>query len=178
MNDKGSSSPPKARWDFHLEETYKGLIVLSIEAIKMLALVNGGAAVAILAYLGNIAGHAPTVPQPDMIGPLAWFCAGLLAAAITFIVAYQTQLLLFQEESEKADGKSVRRHVRHEQGIMLGYLLLLFAAVAFGIGCITAASAMKKAGRSRAHVVHLTTRASHERLPGPDSSRISATNEA
>jgi hypothetical protein len=57
------TSPPKGRWDFHLEETYKGLIPLSIEAIKMLALVNGGAAVAILAYLGNIAGHAPTVPQ-------------------------------------------------------------------------------------------------------------------
>ena len=48
MDGKG---PPKGRWDFHLEETYKGLVPLSIEAIKMLALVNGGAAVAILAYL-------------------------------------------------------------------------------------------------------------------------------
>jgi len=148
----------------------------------MLALVNGGAAVAILAYLGNIAGHAPTVPQPDMICPLAWFCAGLLAAAITFIFAHWTQLLLFQEESDKADGKSVSRHVRHEHGFMLGYLLLLFAAVAFGIGCITAASAIKKAGRSRTHVEHLTTRGPNTRPqdnahPGPDSSRISATDE-
>ena len=177
------TSPPKGRWDFHLEETYKGLVPSSIEAIKMLALVNGGAAVAILAYLGNIAGHAPTVPQPDMICPLAWFCAGLLAAAITFIFAHWTQLLLFQEESDKADGKSVSRHVRHEHGFMLGYLLLLFAAVAFGIGCITAASAIKKAGRSRTHVEHLTTRGPNTRPqdnaePGPDSSRISATNEA
>ena len=73
----------------------------------MLALVNGGAAVAILAYLGNIAGHAPTAPQPDMIRPLAWFSTGLLAAAITFIVAYHTQLLLFQEESDRVTANPV-----------------------------------------------------------------------
>jgi len=168
MSGKSFSSPPKGRWDFHLEETYKGLIPLSIEAFKMLALVNGGAAVAILAYLGNIAGHAPTAPQPDMIRPLAWFSAGLFAAAITFIVAYHTQLLLFQEESDRADGKSIsQRHIRHEYGIILGSSLLVFAAVAFGIGCITAASAIKKAGHPRAHVEHPTIRVtnSHERLP-------------
>jgi len=146
MNGKG---PPKGRWDFHLEETYKGLVPLSIEAIKMLALVNGGAAVAILAYLGSIAGHAPTAPQPDMVPPLAWFSAGLLTAAITFIVAYHTQLLLYEEETLLSEGKSVTR--KHQWGIRLGSLLLLFAAVAFGIGCITAASAIKKASHSRAH---------------------------
>jgi hypothetical protein len=169
MNGKGFSSPPKGRWDFHLEETYKGLIPLSIEAIKMLGLVNGGAAVAILAYLGNIAGHAPTAPQPDMVRPLVWFSAGLLAAAVTFIVAYHTQLLLFEEESDKVDGKSVVRHVRHEHGIMVGSSLLLFAAIAFGVGCITAASAINKAGYSRAHVEHSTTGVanSHKRLLAP-----------
>ena len=146
MNGKG---PPKGRWDFHLEETYKGLVPLSIEAIKMLALVNGGAAVAILAYLGSIAGHAPAAPQPDMVSPLAWFSAGLLTAAITFIVAYHTQLLLYEEETLLSEGKSVTR--KHQWGIRLGSLLLLFAAVAFGIGCITAASAIKKASHARAH---------------------------
>jgi hypothetical protein len=69
---------------WHLEETYKALIPLSIEAIKMLALVNGGAAVAILAYLGNIAGHASAAHQPNMVRPLVWFSAGLLVTAITF----------------------------------------------------------------------------------------------
>ena len=37
-------------------ETYKSLISLSTEGFKFCALANGGAAVAILAYLGNVAG--------------------------------------------------------------------------------------------------------------------------
>lgn len=138
-------NPSSTPW--HLEETYKGLIPLSIEAIKMLALVNGGAAVAILAYLGNIAGHASAAQQPDMVRPLAWFSAGLLASAVTFIVAYHVQLRLYFEESQKADGKSV--HQRHGYGVTVGSFLLLFAAIAFGVGCVTAASAIKKAGRNR-----------------------------
>jgi hypothetical protein len=36
-------------------ETYKSLISLSTEGFKFCALANGGAAVAILAYLGNVA---------------------------------------------------------------------------------------------------------------------------
>ena len=52
-------------WEWHIVETYKGLINLSIEALKALLLINGGAAVAILAYLGNLASrtslaHLPT----------------------------------------------------------------------------------------------------------------------
>jgi hypothetical protein len=46
------------RWEWHMTETFKGLITLSVELAKMLALVNGGAAVALLAYLGNFAAHA------------------------------------------------------------------------------------------------------------------------
>jgi hypothetical protein len=37
---------PASEW--HLTETYKGLITLSVEALKMLALANGGAAVGVL----------------------------------------------------------------------------------------------------------------------------------
>ena len=34
---------------------FKGLLTLGVESLKIMALINGGAAVAILAYLGNIA---------------------------------------------------------------------------------------------------------------------------
>jgi hypothetical protein len=47
---KGSRGNQESTTPWHLEETHKALIPLSIEAIKTLALVNGGAAVAILAY--------------------------------------------------------------------------------------------------------------------------------
>jgi hypothetical protein len=37
----------------HYTETYKSLITLSVEGFKFCALANGGAAVALLACLGN-----------------------------------------------------------------------------------------------------------------------------
>ena len=43
----------------HTDQTYKSLIHLSIEGFRFCALANGGAAVALLAYLGNIASKAP-----------------------------------------------------------------------------------------------------------------------
>ena len=90
MNGSGKDSRgSQGSTPWHLEQTYKALIPLSIEAIKMLALVNGGAAVAILAYLGNIARYAGVAHQPNMVRPLLWFSAGLWAAAMTSIVAYQ-----------------------------------------------------------------------------------------
>jgi hypothetical protein len=42
-------------WKWHIEEVFKGLVTLGVESLKIMALINGGAAVAILAYLGNIA---------------------------------------------------------------------------------------------------------------------------
>lgn len=54
--------------DEHSIETYKSLVQISIAGLKLLALFNGGAAVALLAYLGNIAGKgvaAPDVRFPD-----------------------------------------------------------------------------------------------------------------
>jgi hypothetical protein len=40
-------------WKWHIRETFRGLITISVEVVKMLALINGGAAVALLAYLGS-----------------------------------------------------------------------------------------------------------------------------
>jgi hypothetical protein len=51
--------PPKygpnrnAPWQWHIEETFKGLVTLAVEALKILALVNGGAAVALISFCGN-----------------------------------------------------------------------------------------------------------------------------
>ena len=51
-----TGAPQHAEW--HLTETYKTLITLTVEALKMLALVNGGAAVAVLTYLGNLSARS------------------------------------------------------------------------------------------------------------------------
>ena len=63
MTDPQNEGEP---WEWHIVETFKGLINLSIEGLKALLLINGGAAVAILAYLGNLASRASVAHLPDV----------------------------------------------------------------------------------------------------------------
>lgn len=58
------SDPP---WEWHIQETFKAIIPLSIEALKILALVNGGAAVAIISFCGNLASHCSS-PEGSFVG--------------------------------------------------------------------------------------------------------------
>jgi phosphate/sulfate permease len=137
-------------WEWHIAETFKGLITLSTGVVKMLALVNGGAAVALLAYLGNVA-HNPGVNPPHLTLALTWFCKGLFATLLAVIFAYLTQLKLYNEERKKRQQVSIpenqRKPVREHHGwiLAIAILLALFAAVAFFEGCLTAASAIASA---------------------------------
>lgn len=107
----------------------------------MLALVNGGAAVAVLTYLGNLASRSPPAAHlPNLKPALLWYSGGLLSTVVAFIFAYLTQLRLFREEIAR---RSAQRFWQlHSVGIAAGCLLALFAAVAFGLGCWRAASAL------------------------------------
>jgi hypothetical protein len=134
-----SASPPESPW--HLTETYKALITLAVEALKMLALVNGGAAVAVLTYLGNLVSHSPLgAATPDMTPALRWYCGGLFATTLAFVAAYVTQLTLYNEETRRRTGAIIRQY--HTYGIWIGVTLAIIAAVAFGKGCLDAAQAL------------------------------------
>jgi hypothetical protein len=74
----------------HWLETYKSLVTLATEGFKFCALANGGAAVALLAYLGNVAGK--TGSAPDMRCSMAAFLGGLGACGFAMFFAYLTQL--------------------------------------------------------------------------------------
>ena len=88
---------------------FKGLLTLGVESLKIMALINGGAAVAILAYLGNIASRTPPpAHMPHMRSALLLYAAGVLATALAFIGAYATQLRLYNEERARHDGKPFR----------------------------------------------------------------------
>lgn len=76
-----------------LTESYKSLITLSVEAFRYLALINGGAIVALLAYLGNAKGGK----TPDLGVPSLWFIVGLVACGMAMAFAYLTQLRLFND---------------------------------------------------------------------------------
>jgi len=150
------------RWNFHPEETYKSLITISVEALKMVALINGGAAVAILAYLGNLASHPSHRRIPNMTCALAFFSIGLLLTVLAFIASYLTQLRLYNEEriqdglidsqrpqailtlSNPKNPQWLRLKARfllltHEDYLTLAFVLIFLATVAFGIGCVVAA---------------------------------------
>jgi hypothetical protein len=104
MNGKKGFLPDGGRrWDFHPEETYKSLITISVEAPKLVALLNGGAAVALLAYLGNFASRSGAKRPPNMTWALICFAIGLILTVLAFISSYFTQLRLFNED-RVADG--------------------------------------------------------------------------
>jgi hypothetical protein len=95
--------------------TYESLITISVECLKMLAIVNGGAAVAVLTYLGNLAGRtASGQPTNHITQALMCYCGGLLATILAFVLGYLAQLHLYNEES----GQVVRKDINGCYGVL------------------------------------------------------------
>lgn len=123
-----SSDPARDDW----METYKSLVSLATEGFKFCALANGGAAVAILAYLGNVAGKGGTAP--DMRTPMAAFLSGLVFCGLAMIVAYWNQLnrlnrVLRREGPEQGLACEGRRSFGHCQS----YVIRVWLVVACGV---------------------------------------------
>jgi len=111
----------------HWLETYKSLITLSVEGFKFSALANGGASVALLAYLGNVAGKGATTP--DMRFPMAAFLAGLLTCGFTILFAYLTQLKLLNESSQSSTPR-----LSHGWLLWTAIIFFVCSLASFGIG--------------------------------------------
>lgn len=111
----------------HWLETYKSLIAISIEGFKFLALANGGSAVALLAYLGNVAGKGALAP--DMRCPMLAFLVGLAACGLSMLFAYLTQFKLLGEI-----GRSEQPQFRHSWFFSSAIIFFLCSIVAFGVG--------------------------------------------
>jgi hypothetical protein len=111
------------------QETFRSLVTLATEGFKFCALANGGAAVAILAYLGNIAGKGG--PVPDMRCAMGSFLFGLFCCGCAMLFAYLTQL---KRLNSLADGNETRGDWRLAGSIIFTFLSLLF----FGVGSLVA----------------------------------------
>src|SRR5258705_13350988 len=76
-------------------ETYKSMIAIGTEALRALQLINGGAIVALLAYLGQ----APDRSHLALLAakPLCLFLSGLVAATLAILGTYLTQLTPLNE---------------------------------------------------------------------------------
>ncbi|QRO33939.1 hypothetical protein [Chromobacterium violaceum] len=117
----------------HAVETYKSLISISTEGIKVLGLLNGGAAVSILAFLGNISSKIGKVP--DLRFAMAAYVVGLFLYGVCFVLSYLTQLRLFNE--------SMGRGGKHSKYLNWAIYSCLFSLFCFLIGSIAAVCAFQ-----------------------------------
>jgi hypothetical protein len=103
----------------HAGETFKSLISISVEGLKSILLLNGGAIIAILAYLGEASSGQQLAARLKC--SLVWFVVGLITISLAFVTSYLTQLALFNESVNSNTYKGPKHQ------------LVLWTTVALGI---------------------------------------------
>ena len=124
--------------DEHAIETYKSLISISVEGLKALQLVNGGAVVALLAYLGQVSNRAELASNVKC--PLAFFVLGLVTSTAAFFGSYQTQLALYNESIRKDEYKGPK----HQVWLRVALILALVSLVSFALGSFATVNALAR----------------------------------
>jgi hypothetical protein len=122
----------------HAIETYKSLINISVAGLKLLALLNGGAVVALLAFIGNISGKGLLIP--DMRLPMGCFLAGLAFCSFALLLSYWTQFILYQEIFDNLGKQGRNFHVLWHR---LALILAILGLVAFVIGSFWAVTKLQ-----------------------------------
>jgi hypothetical protein len=110
---------------WHTAETFKALTTLAVEGLKFIALINGGAAIAVVAY-GF--GH---VSRIELGPPMARFLIGVLASAVAYVLAYMTQLALYNESAQLESWLP-----KHERLLIATIISGVVAIGAFAFGCL------------------------------------------
>lgn len=88
FSDDPYKFPPNLRKE-GFEITYSTQMAIVIEAFKLVGFANGGAAVALLAFIGAVA--KPGIPAPNIVWPLILFTAGLVLCMLALFAAYLAQ---------------------------------------------------------------------------------------
>ncbi|MBL8645158.1 MAG: hypothetical protein JNK21_14595 [Rhodospirillaceae bacterium] len=79
-----------AEWKDSRLEMFRSVIQVGQAAIKSLLLINGGATIAYLAFLGQLAGKS-TVLLAYYASPIIWFVAGVSLAGLLAVLTYLSQ---------------------------------------------------------------------------------------
>ena len=112
--------------DDHTQETYKSMISISVEGMKALMLLNGGAIVALLGFLGQLANRGQQAPKA--VCSLAIFVVGLVFSCICFFTSYYTQFTLFNE------AKGTKQAQSHMIWFSATFIFAILSISAFAIG--------------------------------------------
>ena len=95
----------KARWELHREqyraqnesnlEMFRSVIASGQNALRAGFLINGGAVIAILAFIGNCYGKPKAFPYAGLVEALLFFALGVLAIGLASAGTYITQQLYY-----------------------------------------------------------------------------------
>jgi len=113
---------------------HRSIIDFALAAIRGVTIVNGGAAVATLAFLGQVWARNESTAQSLVAAAtpaLFWFLAGVAAGPVTAFLAYVAQA--FFTEWRKWAGEIAR---------VVALLVAIFGVAAFGLGALNALKAL------------------------------------
>lgn len=80
-------------------ESFKAVINIGANACRTFLIMNGGAAIALLAFLGNIWNKDSTTQASQAIASaLLWFCSGVILAGLCAAFSYISQSLYTSSE--------------------------------------------------------------------------------
>jgi hypothetical protein len=130
----------------HLLETYRSLISISVEGFKAMLLVNGGAVIAFLAFLGSVAPAKPEI-LPLAAKPLLLFVIGLVISVLAFISSYATQFCLFSESRGRM------KEGRHFWPLAIGAVCSLGCVGFFAAGALTSLDVLSAPDKNIVEVI-------------------------
>ncbi len=106
-------------------EMFRSMIAAGHSARRDSMLINGGGALALLAFAGHLVTQgSPSAVVPDLAFPLSWFLGGVLAAALSSGVTYLAQR-----------SWSVRRNRIGPVFNAMAIALVFASYITFAVGC-------------------------------------------
>ncbi len=127
-------------------EVFKSVLDTGKTALTTVILVNGGASVALLAFLANISVRTELASRvPAIAGALMWFVFGVLSAACSTGVTYLTQSAYAQAHYAANNSQSVGRASRLLGliGNPISITLVVISYAMFAVGSYTAYSSFR-----------------------------------
>ncbi|MFM0689282.1 hypothetical protein PQQ77_25130 [Paraburkholderia strydomiana] len=116
--------------DDHALETYRSMTTVSVEAFKLLALLNGGAAAGIIAAYDKV--RAAVEPGSLKLS-ICMFIFGLVSVGGAFVCSYLTQTVLFNEMMEREKDRA------HLPLMKAGFACVIASLAFFSAGALIAA---------------------------------------
>lgn len=102
--NKEAAEREHERSDGTILEVSKAAVTNAETVIRTLILINGGAAISIMTFVGSLAAKpgAPTTQIAAIAKGLEWFAIGTLAATLTACFAYLSNFLYVSAEQKRA----------------------------------------------------------------------------